>query len=137
MAGDSRSDCPISCALDLLGDRWTLVVLRDLILANKGRFADLGAQEGIASNILSDRLGRLECAGLVTKERAPDDGRKRIYRPTPKANALAPVVGIHHEPADLGEGRGFESEGCEQVDPANDACLVAGHDEDDVTLKLC
>ena len=92
MAGDSRSDCPISCALDLLGDRWTLVVLRDLILANKGRFADLGAQEGIASNILSDRLGRLECAGLVTKERDPDDGRKRIYRPTPKANALAPVL---------------------------------------------
>ena len=56
---DRRSGCPISFALDIFGDRWTLLVLRDLLLQNKRHFRELlGAEEGIASNILADRLKR-------------------------------------------------------------------------------
>lgn len=87
-----RSTCPIACALDLLGDRWTLVVLRDLVLARRRHFSELGRAEGIATNVLSDRLARLESAGVVAKQRDPADGRRRIYEPTPRGYDLVPVL---------------------------------------------
>jgi DNA-binding HxlR family transcriptional regulator len=87
-----RSPCPIAGALDLVGDRWTLVVLRDLLLANKRRFSELAQPEGIATNVLTERLRRLEGAGLVSREPDPEDGRRRIYTPTERAWELVPLM---------------------------------------------
>ncbi len=92
MATEPRSNCPISCALDLIGDRWTLVILRDLLLAQRRSFGELAQAEGIAPNILADRLARLEAAGVLVKERDPADGRKRVYRPTERGLDLLPVL---------------------------------------------
>jgi DNA-binding HxlR family transcriptional regulator len=87
-----RSPCPIAGALDLLGDRWTLLVVRDLLLYDKRRFAEfLASPEGIATNILADRLDRLQRCGVV--ERRPREGSPRDeYHPTDRGRDLAPVL---------------------------------------------
>jgi DNA-binding HxlR family transcriptional regulator len=88
-----RSDCPIACALDFIGDKWTLVVLRDLIMVRKRYFQELLAgNEGIATNILASRLKLLEAAGLVTRRADPGQPRRVIYEPTEKALDLLPVL---------------------------------------------
>lgn len=88
-----RSDCPLSVALELLGDRWTILVLRDLLFLKKSHFQDfLASEEGIASNILSDRLRLLESAGLITRHPDPANARKIIYRPTDRAVDLVPAL---------------------------------------------
>jgi DNA-binding HxlR family transcriptional regulator len=88
-----RSDCPISVALDLFGDRWTLLVVRDLALRGKRSFSELlNSDEGIATNILSDRLSRLEDEGLVTKTADPEDGRRFLYRLTETGKGLLAVL---------------------------------------------
>lgn len=88
-----RSNCPISITLELLGDSWSLLVVRDLLFPGATRFNEfLGAEEKIATNILSDRLQRLECAGIIEKLSDPDDGRRHIYRLTEKGIDLAPVL---------------------------------------------
>ena len=88
-----RSGCPISYALDIFGDRWTLLVLRDLILQGKQRYGEiLASDERIASNILSDRLKRLETAGIIRRARDPEDGRQVLYRVTEKGRSLVPVM---------------------------------------------
>ncbi len=100
-----RSTCPIGTSLDLLGDRWTLLVMRDLLLAGRTRFGELGASESIATNVLSERLRRLEGAGVVTKHRDPNDGRRFVYRATPRGADLIPLLlelgcwGASHTPA--------------------------------------
>jgi DNA-binding HxlR family transcriptional regulator len=79
--------------LELLGDSWSLLVVRDLLFTGSKRFNEfLGAEEKIATNILSERLQRLECAGIIEKRRDPDDGRRHIYRLTEKGLDLAPVL---------------------------------------------
>ena len=102
---ECRSGCPIAHALDLVGDRWTLLVLRDLLFGSKRRFTELlASREGIATNVLTDRLRRLEEAGLIAREPDPDDGRKALYRPTEAGVALAPTLiemvlwGLDHGP---------------------------------------
>ena len=88
-----RSNCPIACALDFIGDKWTLVVLRDLIMVRKRYFQELlDGNEGIASNILANRLKQLEAAGLVTRRADPAQARRVIYAPTAKALDLLPVM---------------------------------------------
>ena len=88
-----RSDCPISVALELLGDPWSLLVIRDLTFKGLHTFRDfMGAGEGIATNVLTDRLARLETAGLIEKAPDPNDGRGRIYSVTGKGLDLAPVL---------------------------------------------
>lgn len=88
-----RSSCPISFALEIFGDRWTLLVLRDLLLRSRTRYRELLAcEEGIATNVLADRLKQLERRGLIRKERDPDDARQFIYRPTRLAVALVPML---------------------------------------------
>jgi len=88
-----RSNCPIAYALDFVGDKWTLIVLRDLIMARKQHFRDLLAgTEGIATNILASRLKLLEAAGLVTRRIDPAHARRIIYEPTEKALDLLPVL---------------------------------------------
>ena len=82
-----RSDCPIHFALETFGDRWTLLVLRDLLLKGRSSYSEfLGAEERIATNILADRLARLQEDGLVVHGA---DGR---YRPTAKALDLLPLL---------------------------------------------
>jgi|SRR5690242_15018688 len=88
-----RSGCPLSYALDFIGDKWTLVVLRDLIILRKRHFHEfLGSDEGIATNILTDRLKQLESAGLVTRVRDPAQARRVVYAPTAKALDLLPAM---------------------------------------------
>ena len=87
-----RSSCPLAAALDLFGDRWTLLILRDLLLDGRSQFAELAAMEGIATNTLSERLQRLLDAALIVRRRDPADGRRWIYAPTPRAVALVPAM---------------------------------------------
>jgi DNA-binding HxlR family transcriptional regulator len=88
-----RSNCPIACALDCVGDRWTLVVLRDIIIVRRRHFQELLAgNEGIASNILASRLKQLEGAGMITRRRDPAEPKRVIYEATKKALDLLPVM---------------------------------------------
>jgi len=88
-----KSNCPISYSLDLFGDRWTLLVLRDLILHGKTRFAEFqNSAEKIASNILADRLRRLEEQGIVARKADRSDARQKIYAVTKKGLSLTPVL---------------------------------------------
>jgi DNA-binding HxlR family transcriptional regulator len=89
---DRRSPCPVACSLDLLGDRWTLLIVRDLMLGY-GRFKDFTtAPEGIPTNILSDRLERLTTNGIVEQIPAADGSKRMAYRLTEKGDALRPVL---------------------------------------------
>ena len=105
-----RSDCPISFALDLFGDRWTLLVIRDLMFKGKKNYGEfLQSEERIATNILSDRLSLLEGAGLVTREKDPAKASKIIYRLTERGIDLVPVMveiikwSARHDPATAAE----------------------------------
>jgi DNA-binding HxlR family transcriptional regulator len=87
-----RSGCPINLTLEILGDRWSLLILRDMIFSGKRHFRELlRSQEGIASNILADRLRRLVEQGLLTKADDPSHKQKAIYSLTDMAIALVPV----------------------------------------------
>lgn len=87
-----RSPCPVSCTLDLVGDRWTLLVVRDLLLG-KQRFEEfLASPEGISTNILTERLRRLEAAGLVTKRPYGSHSRRMAYELTPAGRGLGEVL---------------------------------------------
>ncbi len=99
-----RSGCPVSVSLEILGDRWTLLIIRDLMVRGCRTFGEfLEGGEGIATNILSDRLRKLERAGIVSAEAEESDGRKSNYRLTQKGIDLAPVLfdlliwGARHE----------------------------------------
>lgn len=88
-----RSNCSVSYALDYIGDKWTLLVLRDLLFNGKRHFRDfLASDENIASNILTQRLKQLVAAELVLRRPDPDSRRSVIYEPTAKAVDLIPVL---------------------------------------------
>lgn len=88
-----RSGCPVSLGLDIFGDRWTLLIVRDLMFGGKRHFRELLASpEGISSNILADRLQRLVAEGLVTRAEDPAHRQKVIYRLTEKGLDLRPVL---------------------------------------------
>lgn len=90
---ERRSPCPIAYALDLLGDRWTLLVVRDLALNGRRYFHQFeAAGEGIASNVLADRLKLLVEAGIAEKSRDPEKGSRRLYRLTDKGVDLLPIL---------------------------------------------
>ena len=87
-----RSPCPVSCALDLLGDRWTLLIVRDLILG-RSRFKDFTASpEGIPTNILSDRLARLLAHGIIEQTPVAEGAKHFAYTLTEKGAALRPIL---------------------------------------------
>jgi DNA-binding HxlR family transcriptional regulator len=88
-----RSGCPINLALEVFGDRWSLIVLRDMMFGNRRHFRELltRSEEGIASNILADRLKRLMADGLVTRADDPSHKQKAIYSLTEKAIELVPI----------------------------------------------
>lgn len=105
MHGERRSLCPIALSLDVFGDRWTLLILRDIAFLGRRHFQEfLGSGEGIATNILSDRLDRLEREGLVIKQRDDEDRRRNIYRLTEKGADAIPILlelivwGASHDP---------------------------------------
>ena len=91
---ECRSGCPINLTLEVLGDRWSLVVIRDMMFGNRHYFRELmrGSMEGIASNILADRLKRLEASGLVTKADDPSHKQKARYNLTEAAIQLLPLL---------------------------------------------
>lgn len=89
----SRSGCPVSLGLDIFGDKWTLLIVRDLMFSGKRHFRELlGSEEHIASNILADRLKKLLDEGIVHKSESPDHKQKAVYRLTEKGIALLPVL---------------------------------------------
>jgi DNA-binding HxlR family transcriptional regulator len=87
-----RSPCPVACALDLFGDKWTLLVIRDLVLG-RNRFKDfIGSPEGIPTNILSDRLERLLEGGVIRQIPAADGSKRLAYELTDKGLAIRPIL---------------------------------------------
>jgi DNA-binding HxlR family transcriptional regulator len=93
MRQDQRSTCPISTALEVVGDRWTLLIVRDLMFAGKRRFREfLQSEETISSNVLADRLNSLVECGIVTKSGDPTHAQKAVYSLTEKGLELLPVL---------------------------------------------
>jgi DNA-binding HxlR family transcriptional regulator len=92
MRKDHKSQCPINLSLEVFGDRWTLLVLRDLIFGGRRHFRELlDSEERISSNILTDRLKALTDHGLITRAGDPAHKQKVVYSLTEKAIALVPV----------------------------------------------
>jgi DNA-binding HxlR family transcriptional regulator len=90
---ERRSGCPLNASVEILGDRWSLLIIRDMMLRGFRTYKEfLGSYEGIATNILADRLRKLIAHGIITTERNPSDARKMIYSLTPKGIDLAPVL---------------------------------------------
>jgi len=88
-----RSDCPISFALDIFGDKWSLLIIRDLLFKQKRRYGQFaGSEEKVSTNILADRLAKLEAEGLISKEPDPQSGRQFVYTLTAKGLDLAPML---------------------------------------------
>ena len=88
-----RSDCPIANTLDIVGDRWTLLIIRDMMFLDKREFGELILNnEKIATNILADRLQRLLYAGIIIKSPNPDNGTKYIYTLTERGIQLLPTM---------------------------------------------
>jgi len=93
MRQDQRSTCPISTALELVGDRWTLLVIRDLVFAHKRHFREfLQSEEAISSNVLADRLDSLVQSGIVRKTADPTHAQKAVYSLTAKGVDLLPLL---------------------------------------------
>lgn len=93
MRQDRRSTCPISTGLELIGDRWTLLVLRDMVFAGKRHFREfLKSEEAISSNVLTERLAMLVENGIVVKNEDPTHAQKAVYTLTEKGVDLLPVL---------------------------------------------
>lgn len=99
-----RSTCPLNVSLEIFGDRWSLLVVRDLMFGGRRTFKEfLDSGEKIATNVLAERLQRLEANGIIERRRDADDARKVNYALTKKGIALAPVLvemiiwGARHE----------------------------------------
>ncbi|GAA1455368.1 winged helix-turn-helix transcriptional regulator [Nesterenkonia lacusekhoensis] len=94
MAEVHRSGCPINLSVEVLGDSWSLVVVRDIMFGSRRHYRQLlnESEEGIASNILSDRLKRLISNGLITKAQDPTHRQRQIYSLTEQSIQLVPVL---------------------------------------------
>ncbi|NRA19764.1 MAG: helix-turn-helix transcriptional regulator [Oceanospirillaceae bacterium] len=88
-----RSDCPINYALETFGDKWSLLIIRDLIFQGKKNYGEfLNAEEKISTNILANRLEKLELEGLISKSSDPDNHAKKVYRLSSKGIDLLPML---------------------------------------------
>jgi DNA-binding HxlR family transcriptional regulator len=118
-----RSGCPINLALEVFGDRWSLLIIRDMMFGNRRHFRELltRSEEGIASNILADRLKRLVELGMITRADDPTHKQKAIYSLTEKTIQLVPVFaqigawGLRHLP--VSEELGIRAEVLEEGGP--------------------
>jgi DNA-binding HxlR family transcriptional regulator len=89
----SKEKCPITFALDIFGDKWSLIILRDIIFKKKQYYGEfLNSAEKISTNILADRLGKLESEGLITKTRDAQNLSRFIYHLTQKGKDLLPLM---------------------------------------------
>lgn len=88
-----RSGCPLNASVEILGDRWSLLIIRDMMLRGFRTYKEfLDSYEGIATNILADRLRRLIAHGIIATQPDPSDGRKLFYLLTDKGLDLAPIL---------------------------------------------
>lgn len=88
-----QQSCAVAKALDVVGDRWTLLIVRELLIRGPSRYTDLlDGLPGVATNLLTERLRQLEAAGVVLREEAPPPVATILYRLTPRGDALRPVV---------------------------------------------
>ncbi|GAA4591947.1 helix-turn-helix domain-containing protein [Planotetraspora phitsanulokensis] len=89
-----RSGCPVNLSLEVFGDKWSLLILRDMIFGGRRHFREIlnGSQEGIASNILANRLKRLVDLGMLTRRDDPSHKQKAIYRLTEPSIELVPIM---------------------------------------------
>ncbi|WP_425286823.1 winged helix-turn-helix transcriptional regulator [Nitratireductor soli] len=96
IAAEHRSGCPINLTVEVVGDKWSLIVVRDMMFGNRRHFRDLltNSQEKIASNILADRLRRLLAEGIIAKTDDPSHKQKAIYSLTEKGIELVPVFAM-------------------------------------------
>ena len=94
MTEPQRSGCPINLSLEVLGDKWSLLIIRDMMFGNRRHFRELltKSEEGISSNILADRLKTLLAEGIITREGDPSHKQKGIYSLTEKGIELLPVL---------------------------------------------
>ena len=124
MNDEMRSGCPINLTLEVVGDRWSLLVIRDMMFGNRRHFRELLSQseERIASNILADRLKRLMAAGMITRADDPSHKQKGIYSLTEAAIQLVPLLaqmgawGRRHRP--VTEALSIRAELLEEGGPA-------------------
>lgn len=102
-----RSSCPISFSLDVFGDKWSLLILRDIMFYDRTHFRDFAPHEHIATNILADRLSKLEAMGFIDKQRDPKLKNQYIYSATDKGKTLLPLLiemtlwGLEYDPESL------------------------------------
>lgn len=88
-----RSDCPINKTLDILGDKWSLLIVRDLVFKGRNTYGDfLKGGEGITTSVLADKLAHLECGGIISKDVHPESKAKILYTLTQKGIDLIPVL---------------------------------------------
>jgi DNA-binding HxlR family transcriptional regulator len=94
MRDEHRSGCPINLTLEVLGDRWSLLIIRDMIFGNRRHFRELlsRSEEGISSNILADRLKTLVAQGIMTRADDPSHRQKALYSLTERGIQLLPVL---------------------------------------------
>jgi DNA-binding HxlR family transcriptional regulator len=90
---ESRSNCPLGVSLDIFGDRWTLLILRDVLFADKVKYQDfLQSREGIATNLLAQRLDFLVENGFLIRSKDPNNKKQVLYTPTKKTLDLLPIM---------------------------------------------
>lgn len=120
-----RSDCPINYVLEILGDKWTLLIIRDLVFEGKKFYKDfLNSEEGIATNILSTRLKGLEHAGILASKVYEKQRTMKVYSLTPKGKALLPVLfEMMIWSASYGEGLKISQEFVDKIKMNRDAML--------------
>ncbi|MEV6767327.1 helix-turn-helix domain-containing protein [Nocardia sp. NPDC051030] len=88
-----RSDCPFNYMTEILGDKWSLLIIRDMILAGKSTYGEFAAsEEGISTNILASRLRHLEDVGLISRSLDPTNHSKYVYGPTERSVDLVPML---------------------------------------------
>jgi len=86
-------NCPIFFSLEIFGDKWSLLILRDILQFDKKHYNEfLESDEGISTNILADRLKKLESEGIISKQKDPDNKKQFIYSPTKKCLDLLPII---------------------------------------------
>ena len=93
MRDEKGKNCPIFFSLEIFGDKWSLLILRDILHFDKQHYNEfLESEEGISTNILADRLKRLEAERIISKKRDPDNKKQFIYSPTKKCLDLVPII---------------------------------------------
>jgi DNA-binding HxlR family transcriptional regulator len=142
MQESQRSGCPINLTLEILGDKWSLLIIRDMIFGNRRHFREflLKSQEGIASNILADRLKRLLEQGIISKADNPAHKQKSVFSLTEKGIELLPVLaqmsawGLKYLP--VSEELGIRAKLLEQGGPAMWDAFMAELREDHLDTSM-